>query len=79
MMGASEVVMIIVALIGVFGSVITNIIMNGKSQAVIETKLENLISEVKQHSEFAVKIPGLELEVSYLKKEIAEIKASISK
>lgn len=66
-MDASQVAMIIIAIIGVIGSVLTNVIMNGKAQAITETKLENLISEVKKHNDFAIKIPKMETEIEYLK------------
>lgn len=75
MMDASQVVMIVIALIGVIGSVLTNVIMNGKAQAVTETKLENLINEVKKHNDFAVRIPTMETEISYLKESVKELKA----
>lgn len=74
-MDASQIVMIVVALIGVVGSVLTNIIMNGKAQAVTETKLENLISEVKKHNDFAVKIPKMETEIEYLRETVKELKS----
>lgn len=74
MMDASQVVMIVIALIGVIGSVLTNVIMNGKAQAVTETKLENLINEVKKHNDFAVRIPTMETEISYLKESVKELK-----
>lgn len=74
-MDASQVVMIVIALIGVIGSVLTNVIMNGKAQAVTETKLENLINEVKKHNDFAVRIPTMETEISYLKESVKELKA----
>ena len=74
-MDASQIVMIVVALIGVIGSVLTNIIMNGKAQAVTETKLENLISEVKKHNDFAVKIPKMETEIEYLRETVKELKS----
>ena len=74
-MDASQVVMIVIALIGVIGSVLTNVIMNGKAQAVTETKLENLIDEVKKHNDFAVRIPTMETEISYLKESVKELKA----
>lgn len=76
-MDASQVVMIIIALIGVIGSVLTNVIMNGKAQAVTETKLENLIDEVKKHNDFAVRIPTMETEISYLKESVKELKSRV--
>ena len=77
MMDASQVVMIVIALIGVAGSVLTNVIMNGKAQAVTETKLENLINEVKKHNDFAVRIPTMETEISYLKESVKELKSKV--
>ena len=77
MMDASQVVMIVIALIGVIGSVLTNVIMNGKAQAVTETKLENLIDEVKKHNDFAVRIPTMETEISYLKESVKELKSKV--
>lgn len=76
-MDASQVVMIVIALIGVIGSVLTNVIMNGKAQAVTETKLENLIDEVKKHNDFAVRIPTMETEISYLKESVKELKSRV--
>lgn len=74
-MDASQVVMIVIALIGVAGSVLTNVIMNGKAQAVTETKLENLISEVKKHNDFAVRIPTMETKLNYLEETVKELKS----
>lgn len=75
MMDASQVAMIIIALIGVIGSVLTNVILNGKSQAVIEERLKNLAEEVKKHNNFASKIPQMETEISYLKETVRDLKA----
>lgn len=77
MMDSSQVIMIIIALIGVIGSVLTNVILNGKAQAVTETKLENLIEEVKKHNDFAVKIPAMEVELSNLKETVKDLKAKV--
>ena len=79
MMDASQVVMIIIALIGVIGSVLTNVILNGKAQAVIEEQLKNLTKEVEKHNNFASKIPQMETELSYLKDAVKELKAARSK
>lgn len=79
MMDASQVVMIVIALIGVIGSVLTNVIMNGKAQAITETKLENLIAEVKKHNDFAVRIPTMETKLEYLEDTVKELKAAKNK
>ena len=77
MMDASQVVMIIIALIGVIGSVLTNVILNGKAQAVIEERLKNLTEEVQKHNNFASKIPTMEAEINFLKDSVRELKTKI--
>ena len=77
MMDASQVVMIIIALIGVIGSVLTNVILNGKAQAVIEERLKNLTEEVQKHNNFASKIPTMETEISFLKDTVKELKSKV--
>lgn len=65
-----------VALIGLVGTIITTKAGNDKIQAeldkhnaVQDTKLEELTREVRQHNEFAIKIPVLEQRVTALEKE----------
>lgn len=74
MMDSSQVAMIIIALIGVIGSVLTNVILNGKGQAVIEERLKNLTEEVQKHNNFAVKIPQMETEIRYLSEAVKDLK-----
>ena len=59
------------------GVIITNIVGNNKfqnsldkSQAVTNTKLENLTEEVKKHNAFAERIPKIEAKVEILEKKI---------
>ena len=40
------------------------------AQAVTDTKLEELTREVREHNNFAVRMPGLEQEVKYLKRRV---------
>jgi uncharacterized membrane-anchored protein YhcB (DUF1043 family) len=75
---------IIVALItgglALAGVIITNI-SNGKkvqaqlekSQAVTDTKLDNLTEEVKKHNNFAQKIPVLEEKIKSLEQRLDNI------
>ena len=74
-MDSSQVAMIIIALIGVIGSVLTNVILNGKGQAVIEERLKNLTEEVQKHNNFAVKIPQMETEIRYLGEAVKDLKS----
>lgn len=73
-MDSSQVAMIIIALIGVIGSVLTNVILNGKGQAVIEERLKNLTEEVHKHNNFSVKIPQMETEIKYLSEAVKDLK-----
>ena len=74
MMYSSQVAMIIIALIGVIGSVLTNVILNGKGQAVIEERLKNLTEEVHKHNNFSVKRPQMETEIKYLSGAVKDLK-----
>lgn len=65
-----------VALIGLLGTVITTKAGNEKIQAeldkhnaVQDTKLEELTREVRQHNDFAIKIPVMEQRITALEKE----------
>ncbi len=67
---------IAVALISLIGTVITTKMGNDKIQheldkhnAVQDTKLEELTREVRQHNDFAIKIPVLEQRITALEKE----------
>jgi Tfp pilus assembly protein PilN len=65
-----------VALISLIGTVITTHAGNERIQAdldkhnaVQDTKLEELTREVRQHNDFAIKIPVIEQRVTALEKE----------
>ena len=67
---------IAVALIGLVGTVLTTKTGNEKIQheldkhnAVQDTKLEELTREVRQHNDFATRIPVIEQRVTALEKE----------
>lgn len=67
---------IAVALIGLVGTVLTTRQGNEKIQheldkhnAVQDTKLEELTREVRQHNDFATRIPVIEQRVTALEKE----------
>ena len=67
---------IAVALIGLVGTVLTTKQGNEKIQheldkhnAVQDTKLEELTREVRQHNDFATRIPVIEQRVTALEKE----------
>lgn len=67
---------IAVALISLIGTVLTTKLGNDKIQAdldkhnaVQDTKLEELTREVRQHNDFATRIPVIEQRVTALEKE----------
>lgn len=67
---------IAVAIISLIGTIFTTMIGNSKIQheldkhnAVQDTKLEELTREVRQHNDFAMRIPVLEQRIIALEKE----------
>jgi hypothetical protein len=50
------------------------LISNGKSQAVTETKLEELTREVREHNNFARRMPVVEEQIKEIKGEVTELK-----
>lgn len=64
---------IIVALITGAITLIGVLIANSKSQAVTETKLEELTREVRAHNNFAQRIPVLEEQMKVANHRIADL------
>ena len=68
------------AWIGFFGSMIVGILTllgvlasNSKSQAVIETKVEALTREVREHNGFARRMPVVEEQIRVINHRIADL------
>jgi hypothetical protein len=49
------------------------LIANGKSQAVTETKLEELTREVREHNHFAKRMPVVEEQVRVINHRISDL------
>ena len=71
---------VVTGILALIGVIITNSSSNKEiehkletSQAVTETKLENLTEEVRKHNEFASKIPVLENKVGVLEDKVKEL------
>ena len=64
---------ILASLIGGAVTLVGVLIANGKSQAVTDTKLEELTREVRAHNDFAQRIPVLEEKVKVANKRIADL------
>ena len=66
---------ILASLIGVAVTLVGVLIANGKSQAVTDTRLEELTREVRAHNNFAQRIPVLEEKVKVANKRIADLES----
>ena len=64
---------ILASLIGGAVTLVGVLIANGKSQAVTDTKLEELTREVRAHNNFAQRIPVREEKVKVANKRIADL------
>ena len=51
------------------------LIANGKSQAVMETKVDMLASEVREHNEFARRMPVVEEQIKVINHRIDDLEA----
>jgi hypothetical protein len=49
------------------------LIANGKSQAVTDTKLEELTREVREHNNFARRMPVVEEQIKVINHRIADL------
>lgn len=65
---------------GVFAAILSGIvtltgvlIANSKAQAVTDTKIEELTREVREHNNFARRVPLLEAQVETLRGDIREL------
>ena len=64
---------ILAALITGAVTLIGVLIANGKSQAVTDTKLEELTREVRAHNNFAQRVPILEKQMKVVNHRIADL------
>ena len=64
---------IIVALITGGVTLLGVLISNGKAQAVTETKIEELTREVRDHNNFARRVPVMEEKVDNIEKRLDKL------
>ena len=64
---------ILAALITRAVTLIGVLIANGKSQAVTDTKLEELTREVRAHNNFAQRVPVMEEQIKVVNHRIADL------
>ena len=65
---------ILVALISGGLTLIGVLVSNSRSQAVTETRLEELTREVREHNGFARRMPVVEEQIKEIKGEVKELK-----
>lgn len=51
------------------------LIANGKSQAITDTKIEELTREVREHNNFAKRMPVVEEKISVINRRISDLEA----
>lgn len=75
------VVAVITSVLGLVGIILTNMSSNKKveaslqtSQAVTDYKIDELTREVRQHNNFAVKIPVIEQKIETLEKAVENLR-----
>lgn len=64
---------IVTALITGLITLVGVIISNGKSQAVVETKVNELTREVREHNNFARRMPVVEEQIKVINHRIADL------
>lgn len=68
---------IIVALIGGLVTLSGVIIANSKSQAVTDTRLDELTREVREHNHFARRVPVLEEQIKVANQRIEDLERKV--
>lgn len=64
---------IIVAIIGGAVTLVGVLIANSKSQAVTETRLEELTREVREHNNFAKRMPVVEEQIKVINHRLEDL------
>ena len=67
---------IITAIVGGAVTLIGVLIANGKSQAVTETKIDELTREVREHNNFARRMPVVEEQIKVINHRIEDLEDS---
>ena len=65
---------IIVALISGGITLLGVLIANSKHQAATDTKIEELTREVREHNNFARRMPVVEEKIGYIERDIEDLK-----
>ena len=87
-MDGASLAVIIVALIGAIGTILSNIIIGrgqskdmdaklSENQAVMKEKIENLTTEVHKHNNFAEQIPDIKKDVQYIGERVTKLETRV--
>lgn len=68
---------IIVALIGGLVTLSGVLIANSRAQAVTDTRLDELTREVREHNQFAHRVPVLEEQIKVANQRIADLERKV--
>lgn len=68
---------IVVAIISSLVTLAGVLIANGRAQAVTETKIEELTREVREHNNFARRMPVIEEQIKVINHRIADLEDDI--
>lgn len=81
-MGEGVIIAIITGLLTIAGTIISVLIGNSKTnetikinQAVTDTKIENLTREVREHNNFASRVPVMEEQIKVINHRIQDLEA----
>ena len=70
---------IITAIVGGAVTLIGVLIANGKSQAVTETKIDELTREVREHNNFARRMPVVEEQIKVINHRLEDLEKGAAK
>lgn len=73
----SAIISIISAVIAGAISLVGILISNGKSQAITDTKIEELTREVREHNNFAKRMPVVEEQIKFINNRIDDLERKV--
>ena len=87
-MEGGSIAVIVVALIGAIGTILSNIIIGrgqskdidaklSENQAVMKERIDNLTKEVNKHNNFAEQIPDIKKDVQYIGERVTKLETRV--
>lgn len=69
----------ITAVLALIGVIVTNYRANKKAQVIIEYKIEELTREVREHNNFAKRMPVVEEQIKVINHRIGDLEEAVKK